>query len=233
MALNHAIDSLDNRIANALQTRLYLELQSLLRRATQWFLRNSELHSGLNDIVSRYRQGIDQLHASLSEYLPQSAVDALNRRAEDLKTAGLPEELAHRIAGLGYLQRAPDIVQVATESGSTLEAAARVLYASGAKFDMDGLIRRAEGLTAKDFFERLAINRTIDQVFLAHRAITRQALDLYGTSHDPWSAWVQTHGERVNLVLSTIRALLSEKDFDLAKLSVAQGLLSDLATARA
>lgn len=183
--------------------------------------------------MSRYCQGIDRLQASLSEYLPQSAVDALKKSAEDLKTAGLPEDLAHRMAGLAYLQRAPDIVQVATESGTTLEAAAKVLFASGTKFDMDGLIRRAEGLTAKDFFERLAINRTIDQVFLAHRAITRQALDLYRTSHDPWSAWAQAHSERIEVVLSTISALLSEKDFDLAKLSVAQGLLSDLATSRA
>jgi glutamate dehydrogenase len=233
IAINHATDGLDNKIEIALQTRLYLELQALLRRATQWFLRNSALDSGLNDIVSRYRQGIDQLRAALNEYLPQMAVDALRKRAEELRAAGLPEELSHRIAGLAYLQRAPDIVQVATECGATLEAAAKVLYASGAQFDIDGVIRRAEKLVAKDFFERLAINRTIDQVFLSHRAITRQVLDLYGTSHDPWSAWAQAHGERINIVLSTLSELLAEKDFDLAKLSVAQGLLSDLAATRA
>jgi glutamate dehydrogenase len=133
---------------------------------------------------------------------------------------------------LTYLQRAPDIVQVATECGCTLGTAARVLYASAVQFDIDGIVERGGQLVAKDFFERLAINRTIDQVFQAHRAITKQALDQHGGSADAWEAWVEMHSERIALVLKTIGELAAEKPFDLAKLSVAAGLLSDLAVAR-
>jgi glutamate dehydrogenase len=231
-AQNQSLDELDNKIPNAVQTKLYLELQSLVRRATQWFLRNSELSSGLNQIVAQYRGGIDQLKASISEHLPQSAVQALERRAEELKSAGLPEEAARRFATLSYLQRAPDIVQVANECGSTLASAARVLYASGVQFHVDTIIRRAEDLVAKDFFERLAINRTGDQIFLAHRAITKAALAQHGKESDPFTAWAAAHSGRIGITLKTISELLAEKSFDLAKLSVAQGLLWDLAATR-
>jgi glutamate dehydrogenase len=229
---NQAIDRLDNRIANALQTRLYLEVQSLLQRAVQWFLRNTELGSGLNEIVSQYRQGIDALKGSLREYLPPSAADAMDKRAEELKKAGLPEELARDIASLGHLQRATDIVQVAKECGTTPALAARVLYASAAEFNLDQIIAQSAELVARDFFERLAINRMVDQVFLAHRGISRRALEQHGAEDDPWAVWVEAHSERVEKVARTISELMSEKPFDLAKLSVAQGLLSDLALAR-
>jgi glutamate dehydrogenase len=231
-AHSHAIDSLDNKIPATLQSTLYLELQVLLRRAAQWFLRNTELHSGLGDIVLRYRQGIDELKASLNDYLPPSGIAALERRTKELKAAGVPEDIASRMTQLTYLQRAPDIVQVATECGCTLGTAARVLYASAVQFDIDGIVERGGQLVAKDFFERLAINRTIDQVFQAHRAITKQALDQHRGSADAWEAWVEMHSERIALVLKTIGELAADKPFDLAKLSVAAGLLSDLAVAR-
>jgi len=229
---NQAVDRLDNKIQNALQTRLYLEVQSLLRRAVQWFLRNTELGSGLNEIVSQFHKGIDELKGSLRDYLPQSAAQALDKRAEELKAAGLPHELAQAIASLGYLQRAPDIVQVANECRSSPALAAKVLYASAAQFELDLVIAQAGELVARDFFERLAINRTVDQVFLAHRGITRRALKEYEAAGDPWAAWVKAHYERVDKAVKTIGELMSEKPFDLAKLSVAQGLLSDLAMAK-
>jgi glutamate dehydrogenase len=228
---NQAIDALDNTVSGSLQIGIYLVLQALLRRATQWFLRNSDLQSGLNEIVARYRKGIDELKASLMGYLPPDAIEALERRAAELREGGVPGELARMLASLAYLQRAPDIVQVASECRSTLGTAARVLFASGTYFGMDGLLRRASELVAKDFFERLAINRTIDQLFLAHRAITSRVLTSHAESPDPFQAWMEAYRSRIKGVTETIHELSSKEPFDLAKLSVAQGLLWDLATA--
>jgi NAD-specific glutamate dehydrogenase len=49
---------------------------------------------------------------------------------------------------------------------------------------------------------------------------------------DSWQAWSDANEERISVVTKTIEELLAEAPFDLAKLSVAQGLLSDLAMAR-
>ena len=231
-AQNGAIDTLDGKVPAELQMQLYLELQTLVRRGTQWFLRNSDLRSGLQDIVARFRAGIDEVKTSLSHHLPSAALAAFNARVGDLMASGVPEDVARGIARLSYLQTAPDIVQVASECGASLAQAARVLYASGAQFEIDHILARAGELAAKDFFERLAINRTIDQLFLAHRVLTKSVLEREGASDDPWGRWLSSHGERVRAVAKTISDLLAEKPFDLPKLSVAQGLIWDMATAK-
>jgi glutamate dehydrogenase len=231
-AHNTAIDALDNRIASSLQIKLYLDLQSQLRRATQWFLRNTNLNLGINDVVSRFRQGIGELKNTLHEILPAVARQTLRKHEKELEAGGVPGELARRIAGLAYLQRAPDIVQVAKETSCSLAVAARVLYASGLRFHIDELTERALDLVARDLFERLAINRTMDQILLSHRTVTRQVLAYNQGDGDSWQAWSDANEERISVVTKTIEELLAEAPFDLAKLSVAQGLLSDLAMAR-
>jgi NAD-specific glutamate dehydrogenase len=67
-------------------------------------------------------------------------------------------------------------------------------------------------------------------VFFAHRVLTMQVLKAEGKAARPWESWLAAHEARVQGVLRTIGELLAEKPFDLAKLSVAQGLLWDLAT---
>ena len=232
LSLNRLVDALDNKISVGLQTKLYLELQSLLRRATTWFLRNTELKDGLSDVVARYGQGIEELGKQLEDCLPEAARSDLERRAAEMRDAGIAENIALRLARLAHLQRAPDIVQTATLSGAELKTAAKVFFASGVRFDIDTLIGRAGALVAKDFFERLAINRTIDQVFLAHRTLNKNILALFKSSPDPWAAWASANGGRINHAAKIIGELLSDKHFDLAKLAVAQGLLSDLAAAK-
>jgi glutamate dehydrogenase len=231
-AHNAAIDTLDGKVPAELQIQLYLELQTLVRRATQWFVRNSELKSGLEDIVTRFRAGIDRLRASLGDQLPETVLTALNARIAELSAAGVPENIAQDIAKLGYLQRAPDIVQVAGECGASLTQAAKVLYASGAQFEIDHMLMRAGELAAKDFFERLAINRMMDQLFLAHRVLAKSVLEAEGPAEDPWGKWLAAHNDRVKAVSKSISDLLAEKPFDLPKLSVAQGLIWDLSAAR-
>ena len=149
-----------------------------------------------------------------------------------MRDGGVGEEIALRFARLAHLQRAPDIVQTATQAGAELKAAAKAFFASGVRFDIDRLIGRAGALVAKDFFERLAINRTIDQVFLAHRTLNKNILALFKSSPDPWGAWASANERRINHAAKIIGELLSDKHFDLAKLAVAQGLLSDLAAAK-
>jgi glutamate dehydrogenase len=183
--------------------------------------------------VTRYRQGIEVLAQRLEDCLPEAAKADCARRASELQEAGVPDAAARRFAGLAHLQRAPDIVQVAAQAGAELTEAAQVFFASGVRFGIDRLISRAGELVAKDFFERLAINRTIDQVFLAHRALNKNILDRFKSSADPWQHWASANENRIDHAAKITAELLADKHFDLAKLAVAQGLLSDLAASRA
>ena len=143
----------------------------------------------------------------------------------------MPAETAQRLAGLSFLTRAADIVQTAAQSGASLEAVAQALYGSAIGLGIDRLIEQAGRLIADDFYERLAINRIVDQVFLAHRAITGQIITAAKSGANPWTEWCRSSATRVEQAQKRIHELLADKNFGLAKLAVAQGALADLSTA--
>ena len=229
--LHLLVDELDARVQSATQTALYLDLQLLVRRTTQWFLRNADLAGSLAETAERYRTGIDEVARIIEEVLPEAGRAALAERRAEIVAQGVPEDAARRLAGLSFLARAADVVQAAAQSGASLEAAGRALYGSAIGLGVDLLIRQADGMTAEDFYERLAINRMIDQVFLSHRAINTQILAVAGTEDNPWTSWCRSAGARVEQAQKRIHGLLADKSFGLAKLAVAQGALADLATA--
>src|SRR5205823_2389906 len=82
-----------------------------------WFLRNVDLTQGLAGIVEHYRAGIAAVEAALGSALSEEAATARAVRERELKSAGVPEELARKIASLPALAAAPDITLVAERAG--------------------------------------------------------------------------------------------------------------------
>jgi glutamate dehydrogenase len=224
-------DHLDAKVKFSVQIGLYLDLQLLVRRATQWFLRNADLTVSLAETAQRYQSGIDTLAGAMDRVLPDAGRAALAERGSCLEAQGVPEPAAKRLAALPFLARAADVVLAAARSNASLEGAARALYGSAIGLAVDRLIAQADRMTAEDFYERLAINRVIDQVFLSHQAITTQIMSAARSQDNPWAEWCNTWSARVDQAQRRILGLLAEKDFGLAKLAVAQGALADLATA--
>ncbi|MDP9137561.1 MAG: NAD-glutamate dehydrogenase, partial [Pseudomonadota bacterium] len=225
------VDGLDAQVTSATQTALYLDLRLLVRRATQWFLRHADLTGSLAETAGRYRTGIDAVAALLDRVLPEAGRVSLGERRSQMEAQGVPAESASRLAGVGFLARAADVVQAADQAGSSLEAAGRALYGSAIGLGVDRLVGQADGMPAEDFYERLAINRMIDQVFLSHRTITVQIIAAARSSDNPWTQWCTASGAQVEQAQKRIHGLLADKNFGLSKLAVAQGALADLATA--
>jgi glutamate dehydrogenase len=225
------VDGLDAKVISAVQTALYLDLQLLVRRAAQWFLRNADLTGSLAETAERYRTGIDAVAGLIDRVLPDAGHASIGERRLRIERQGVPGEAAARLAGLSFLARAADVVQAAARSGASLESAARALYGSAIGLGIDRLIAQADRMTAEDFYERLAINRVIDQVFLSHRTITAQIIAASKSPGNPWTQWCESRGARVEQAQKRIHGLLADKNFGLAKLAVAQGALADLAIA--
>ncbi len=229
--LHLLVDQLDGRVKSETQTQLYLDLHLLVRRATQWFVRNADLAGSLAETAERYRSGIDAVAVLIDKALPQAARELLGERRSRLEQQGVPAETARRLAGLSFLTRAADVVQTAAQSGAGLEAVADALYGSAIGLGVDRLIDQAGRLIADDYYERLAINRIVDQILLAHRDIAAQIVTAAKSGSNPWAQWCQSSAARVEQAQKRIYELLADKNFGLAKLAVAQGAIADLATA--
>ena len=98
----------------------------------------------------------------------------LARLLARLHAAKVPEDLARQMAGLMFLSRAPDIIRVADETKTNLKAAAETFYAISEMFSVGPLITQAQALRLDDYYERIALSRTIDAISISQRRITVQ-----------------------------------------------------------
>src|SRR5262249_31298931 len=102
-----------NKNPGKLQLDLYAAVQDLLLDRLVWFLRNVDLTQGLDAIVRHYRDGITAVEAALGAALAPEAATARSVREVELKAAGVPQELARRIASPPARAAPPDLVTAA------------------------------------------------------------------------------------------------------------------------
>jgi glutamate dehydrogenase len=226
-ALNGEIDALDNKVDGGLQLDLYAAVRAVLLDRLVWFLRNVDLAQGLAAVVDHYRDGIAAVAAVLDDVLSQPEREAIKARCAELVAAGVPEPLAHRLTSLRALTSAPDIVLVAERTGKPVTDVAATFFAAANYFRLDQIAHSARQIVTADYFDRLALDRSLDSIGDAERRLTAAMVADGKVGDAAVTAWV---GQRVGEV-ERIRSGVQEialSGLTLSKLSVAASLLGDL-----
>ena len=135
--LNEEINALDGKISGKVQLSLYAAVQDLLLDRLVWFLRNADLSKGLAGVVEHHRKGIAALMTTLDAALPKEAAAARLARRKELTDAGVPDELAGRIASISEIAAAPDLVLIADRTGKPMDVIASTFFAAEAYFRLD------------------------------------------------------------------------------------------------
>jgi glutamate dehydrogenase len=226
-ALNGEIDKLDNRIPGKLQLDLYTAVQDLLLDRLVWFLRNVDLTQGLAAIVEHYRAGIAAVEAALGSALSEEAATARSVRERELKNAGVPEELARKIASLPALAAAPDITLVAERTGHNIAEVAATYFAAQSFFRLDRIANAARAIAVHDYFDRLALDRALDSIGDAERRLAAAMAANGAAGPEAVAIWVASRRSEVERIRASVHEIAST-GLTLSKLSVAASLLGDL-----
>jgi glutamate dehydrogenase len=226
-ALNGAIDDLDNRISGKLQLDLYAAVQDLLLDRVIWFLRNVDLAKGLADVVAHYRDGIAAVETALDSALSEDVLHGRAARRLELAQAGVPDELAVRIANLPSLAAAPDIVLVTDRTGKGVGEVAATYFATGAFFNLDGIASAAGKIPIADYFDRLALDRARDSIGDTERRLTAAMVGNGAAGAGAVEAWVAPRKGEVERIRGAIHEI-ANSGLTLSKLAVAASLLGDL-----
>ena len=228
IALNGEIDELDNQVPGKLQLELYAAVQDLLLDRLVWFLRNVDLTKGLAAIVEHYRDGIAAVESALDGALSPDAADGAQRAREaELKKAGVPEELARRIANLPALAAAPDIVRSPTAPAGTSPRSPPPISRPN----------RSSGSTASPARRAASWCRIISTGWRSTARSIRSATPSAG-SPPRWratalpapravEAWVAPRKDEVDRIRTSVHEI-ANSGLTLSKLSVAASLLGDL-----
>jgi len=228
IALNSEIDALDNKVSGEMQLSLYAAVQNLLLDRLVWFLRNVDLKQGLETVIAHYHGGIAQVAAALDTALSKPAAAARAAEEAELAKAGVPQALARRIASLGVLKAAPDIVLVADQSQKPVAEVTATYFANEAFFQLDRVIGAVPGIAVADYFDRLALDRALDSIGDAERRLTAAMVGNGVAGAGAVEEWVKPRRSEVERIRAAIHEIAGS-GLTLSKLSVAASLLGDLA----
>jgi len=230
VALWQAIEALDNKVPDAVQASMLIEAGRLIVRGTNWFLRSTRLTEPMEQTIDRFRAGVEAIHGRIAVLADPQASAQVAARAADWIHAGVPAELAQRVASLDLLYAALDIVELAARGGQPLEAVAAAYFGVSARLGLAWLRERIGALAGEGHWHALAKSALRDDLAGLQRALAADALAAApGGDGDLVAAWAASRRvalDRAARILAELRAAPAP---DLAMLSVALRELRNLA----
>ncbi|MGH8152683.1 MAG: NAD-glutamate dehydrogenase domain-containing protein, partial [Rhodanobacteraceae bacterium] len=227
------IDALDGKVSAAAQIDALMKQWSLLRHVSRWLLNRSGSVLGITDLVDRYQPGMDTLHAALPNALGETGRSAWDADLEKWQGLGFPAGLAHKLAAVGVLEVAMDVIETSIDSGRPVEYVARVFFDLGDALDIEWLRGQIEKLAVESRWHAQARGALRDELAVQQRAMVNQIL-AFGPGRDSAEGAVSAWLERDDPQLQFTRGMLDEMrgvDVDYPIASVALRRLAQLAQA--
>jgi glutamate dehydrogenase len=228
-----AVEALDDKVPDRIQTAMVIDAGRLISRATLWFLRNRSHLANLSRSIEHWCSGAERVAALFPQILPDAEQAAFSTAASRLEKEGVPRELATRVAATDPLFNALDIVEVADQLKRDIAQVARVHFALAGELDFPWLRSSIGILPADSHWDTLAKAALRDDLASMLRALTADALRTDASPSDPaalitaWKTRQAVLYERFRQVLTDLRAAESP---DLAMLSVAMRELRNLSS---
>jgi glutamate dehydrogenase len=214
-----AIEGLDGAVAAAVQYEAALGLIALTEHTAGWLLRNNRLD--LARETARLGPGARHLAQGLTDLLPEADRIQLGARAVALAEAGIPETLAHRLAGLGFLTSALEIAELSDRTKQPVDRTARLYYAAGARFALDEMRTAARRLPANTPWQKTAVDTVIDDLFALQTDLAARILAQANGAKDPVAAWSRKRAVALAPAEAAANELRAAAAPDLAMLVVA------------
>jgi len=222
VAMNEAVDRLDNQISSDQQMSLYARLQDGLMDAVAWFAANESTKPALSDLVPVYTDGIATLTGALSDVLPKAQKAQLAGDVEEISALGLDAKMASKIAGLRYLVRGLDVVQIARPANRPVKEIAKTYFGLSGTLGIDHILASAQNLPSESDYDRQAIAGIRQTV---QRSVRSIAADGVKATLSP------ARQDQVAHTGDELVRITREADFSLAKFAVIASQLGVLAKA--
>ncbi len=221
-ALINDVCSQDNVIPADGQTRMRLEMRTLVERASRWMINNRRPPLDSEGTVDFFGEMVQQVVAALPDLLTGRELEAFGSRRDSLVEQGVPEELATRVAVLPPAYAALSIVETSKRDQVDPLEVARVHFALGERLGLSALVAQILALPRDDRWQTMARAALRDDLHSVHAQLTAQVLS--ETSGDqPAPVRIADWEEGDEVVVSRAVATLDEicaDTSDLAQLSV-------------
>jgi glutamate dehydrogenase len=222
-ALNDEVNSYDNKIDASVQTRMRLEMRTLVERASRWLINNRRPPIDSDATVDFFGVVAQQVVSALPEVLTGRELEAFQSRKDALVSQGVPEDLAVRVAVLPPAYVVLNVVETAKRDERDPLEVARVHFALGERLGLSALVANILALPRDDRWQTMARAALRDDLHSVHAMLTAQVL-ARTPADEPVPAriadWEDSDEVVVSRAVSTLHEICSDERADLARLSV-------------
>lgn len=230
-ALGGEIATFDNVIDAAVQTRMRIEVRTLVERASRWLVNNRKQPLDSEATVSEFEVTVEKVMAELPALMTGRELAAFTSRRDSLVARGVPEELATKVACCPPAYMVLGIVQTAARAGVDPLEVARVHFAVGERLGLPMLVSRILALPRDDRWQTMARAALRDDLHTVHAQLTGQVLAATDPGADAVArveAWEASDGDAIVRAAATFEEICSDDSADLARMSVALRVVRSL-----
>ncbi|GAA1932361.1 NAD-glutamate dehydrogenase [Streptomyces sodiiphilus] len=230
-AIWDTIEQLDNQVETAVLTRMRLHSRRMVERGARWLLNNRPQPLQLAETIEFFADRVARVWQELPKLLRGQDLELYNRIFDELKSSGVPADLAQHVAGFSAVFPALDVVAVADRTGRELLDVAEVYYHLGDQLGISQLQDRISELPRADRWHSMARTAIREDLYAAHQLITADVLAAGDTDADPeerFAAWAGRNFAILSRARATLREIQTSDTFDLANLSVAMRTMRTL-----
>src|SRR5690348_13662539 len=224
------IEELDNRVPAKVQYAAAFETSRLLRHATYWLLARRRALK-VDTAVAEFRAGVHELESRIGQVLCGSWREQFEQvRAQHLE-AGLPADLAARVASLEAHNASPDIVELGGSQPIGVTEAARLYFEAGARTGLDWLRQQIDRLPVEGPWQATARTGLRDAALRLHRKLAERVLSRRGggSAEERVAAWQESAGKELTHWQRTLADMRAAGAADFATLTVGVESLRKLA----
>jgi glutamate dehydrogenase len=218
------VEALDNRVEAEVQLGMLLEARKLVERATRWLLRSRRRPLDIASETERFASGARALSKTLPDILVDSDRENWDATVASLVSAGVPAPLAERVASLGALFAALDVVEVAADTGRPVDEVGALHFLLGGRLHLHWLRDRIAELQRANRWEAMARAALRDDLFSLHAELTADVLKggpAEGETGARIDAWMAANSAPVERCLGILNDIMAAGTYDLTTLPVA------------
>ncbi|NRB39539.1 MAG: NAD-glutamate dehydrogenase, partial [Pseudomonadales bacterium] len=227
-----SIEALDHKVPAQLQMEMMSDVMRLGRRATRWFVRNRRAGNESEQKNSLFTVSAEVIQKKLGDFLHGEARKQWQRKLKRLQGAGVPDGLAHTIAGSTHLYASLGIAEAAGKASAKVEDVACIYFSIGEKLQLDWVNQQISTMNIENHWQALARESFRDDVEWQQSSLTGSVLPFVSNNEGIKQAiddWLHCQGELLHRWYTMIAEIQQAQTQEFAMFSVAIRELLDLA----
>ncbi|HET6667328.1 MAG TPA: NAD-glutamate dehydrogenase domain-containing protein, partial [Intrasporangium sp.] len=223
LELREELKTYDNKLDAEVQTRMRIEMRTLVERASRWLVNNRRPPLDSQATVDYFSETVQLVVVQLPELMTGRELTAFEERRDRLMAKGVPEYLASRVAVLNAAYMLLGLVEIANREKLDPAEVARLHFALGERLGLPVMMQRILALPREDRWQTMARGAVRDDLTAVHIRLTGQVL-LSTSPEDSVpariAAWEDDDQVVVTRAAQTLEEICADEAADLARMSV-------------